>query len=62
MPIYHYVSFVSGVCRFPSAIGSDWNFHARKNPNPEDLSDPNFPGPFVAEDPRECGHGSVPSV
>jgi hypothetical protein len=30
---------------------------ARKDPYPQNLSHPDLPSPFVAEDPRECCHG-----
>jgi hypothetical protein len=44
---------------FPSPIGFDWYFHARQDPYSQDLSYPNFPCPFVAENPRKCDDGSL---
>lgn len=47
------------VCGFPSAAGSDWHLHARQDPHPQDLPDPDLQGSPVAEGARECGHGLV---
>ena len=51
-----------GVCGFPSAVGPDRDLYARQDPHAEDFSDPDLQGASVAEDPRECGDGSVPGV
>ena len=48
-----------GIRGFPSAIGSDRHLYAWKDPHTENLPDPDIQSPFVAEDTRECGHGSV---
>jgi len=37
------------VRRFPGATGPDRYLHARQDPDPQDLSDPNLPSPFVAK-------------
>ena len=50
------------VCRLSSATRSHWHLLARQDPDPQDLAHPDFPRSFVAEDPRECGHGLVPSL
>ena len=45
--------------RFPSAAGSDWYFHARQDPYPQDLPHPDLQSSSVAEDSRVCCHGSL---
>ena len=52
-------SLQPGLRRFPSAVGFDGHFHARQNPDAEDLSHPNLQSPFVAKDPRIGRHGSL---
>jgi hypothetical protein len=41
----------ANVYGLPSPARPHWHLHARKNPDPQDLFDPNLPGPFVVEDP-----------
>ena len=41
------------------AIGPDGHLHARQDPDAEDQSHPDLPGPLVAEDPRVGRHGPV---
>ena len=47
---------------FPSTARPDRNLHAWKDPNPENITHPNLPCPFMAETALVDGHGSVPGV
>ncbi len=51
--------WISGLRGFSSAVGSDWNLHARKNPNTENQSDSNLPSSFMAENSRVDRNGLV---
>lgn len=50
------------VHRILGAVGSDWNFYAREDPDIEDLVDLDFQGAFMVEDPREHRDGFVLGV
>jgi hypothetical protein len=45
------------ICWLSSATRLDWHFHARKDPNAEDLVDSNLQSPSLAEDPRVPSYG-----
>jgi hypothetical protein len=50
------------LCWFPGPVGSHRHFPSWKDPNSEDILDPNFPGPFMAEDTRVRCYGLVPGL
>jgi hypothetical protein len=47
------------VCRFPSAVGFDGHFHARKDSDVENFTHSDLQSTFVAEGARKHRHGSV---